>query len=94
MSPDTAQMCGMWNEAKMFAFHYNMNCCILCILYGAASKTESVLKVAKTYVHLSGCFMSKGSIVWELAVCVLSLPHFGKRMILHYHFIIIIIIST
>lgn len=88
MSPDTAQMCGMWNEAKMLAFHYNMNCCILCILYGAAS----VLKVAKTYVHLSGCFMSKGSIVWELAVRVLSLPQFGDRMILHYYFIIIIII--
>lgn len=42
-------MCGMWNEARMLAFHRNilLSCCTLCILYGAASQTESVFKVAE-----------------------------------------------
>lgn len=42
-------MRGMWNEEKMLTFHYNilLNCCTLCILYGAAQQTESVFKVAQ-----------------------------------------------
>ena len=42
-------MRSMWNEAKMLTLHYNilLNCCVLCILYGAASQTESIFKVAQ-----------------------------------------------
>lgn len=49
MQPDTMQMRSMWNEAKMLTLHCNilLNCCVLCILYGAASQTESVFKVAR-----------------------------------------------
>lgn len=42
-------MHSMWNEAKMLTYHYNilLNCCILCILYGAAAQTQSVFKDAQ-----------------------------------------------
>lgn len=49
MYPDTIQMLSMWNEVKMLPFHQNilLNCCILYILYGAASQAESLFKDAQ-----------------------------------------------
>lgn len=77
MYSDTIQMRSMWNEAKMLTFHYNilLNCCILCILHGAASQMESVFKDAQAMCASQLLFHEQ----WECcvgisSVCTLVLP--------------------